>query len=72
MIDVLALIMAGGSGKRLRPLTDKMPKPLVRVGGKPIIYWQIKWLESFGIDRFLLLGGYKAGYAGKVHKIHRI
>jgi NDP-sugar pyrophosphorylase family protein len=60
MIDVLALIMAGGSGKRLRPLTDKIPKPLVRVGGKPIIYWQIKWLESFGVDRFVLLGGYKS------------
>ncbi|MDE1767809.1 MAG: nucleotidyltransferase family protein [Candidatus Micrarchaeota archaeon] len=57
---MLALIMAGGFGKRLRPLTNKVPKPLVKVGGKPIIYWQIKWLESFGVDRFALLGGYKA------------
>ena len=56
---MIALIMAGGSGKRLRPLTDKIPKPLVRVGGRPLIYWQIKWLESFGIDRFVLLGGYR-------------
>ena len=52
--------MAGGSGKRLRPLTDRVPKPLVSVGGKPILWWQIKWLESFGIERFALLGGYKA------------
>lgn len=58
---MLALIMAGGLGKRLRPITDKVPKPLVKVGGKPIIYWQIKWFESFGIDRFVLLGGYRAG-----------
>lgn len=65
---MLALIMAGGSGKRLRPLTDKMPKPLVRVGGKPIIYWQIKWLESFGIDRFVLLGGYRVGMLVKYIK----
>ena len=57
---MLALIMAGGMGKRLRPLTDKVPKPMVAVGGKPIIYWQIKWLESFGVDRFVLLGGYRA------------
>ncbi len=55
-----ALIMAGGFGKRLRPLTDKVPKPMVKVGGKPIIYWQVKWLESHGIERFILLGGYKA------------
>ncbi len=57
---VLALIMAGGYGKRLRPITDKLPKPLVSVGGKPIIYWQIKWLKSHGVDRFVLLGGYRA------------
>lgn len=59
-MGVLALIMAGGYGKRLRPLTDKMPKAMLKVGGKPIIYWQIKWLESHGIDKFVLLGGYKA------------
>ncbi len=60
MIGMLALIMAGGYGKRLRPLTDKIPKPMIKVGGKPIIYWQIKWLESHAVDRFVLLGGYKA------------
>lgn len=58
--DIPALIMAGGFGKRLRPITDKLPKPMVNVGGKPIIYWQIKWLESYGVERFILLGGYKA------------
>lgn len=55
-----ALIMAGGFGKRLRPLTNRMPKPMIKVGGKPIIYWQIKWLESNGIHDFVLLGGYRA------------
>ena len=57
---MLALIMAGGYGKRLGPLTDKIPKPLIMVGNKPIIYWQIKWLERCGADRFVLLGGYRA------------
>ena len=57
---MLALIMAGGYGKRLRPLTYTMPKSLIKVGGKPVIYWQIKWLEAKGVDKFVLLGGYKA------------
>jgi len=53
-----ALIFAGGYGKRLRPLTNKLPKPLLRVGGKPIIDWQISWLNSFGVDSFVILCGY--------------
>ncbi len=55
-----ALILAGGMGKRLRPLTNSIPKPMVKVGGKPIIFWQIRWLMANGIDRFVLLGGYRA------------
>ena len=53
--------MAGGFGKRLKPITDDIPKPLIIVGGNPILYWQIKQLESQGIEKFVLLGGYKAG-----------
>lgn len=60
MNNVPALIMAGGFGKRLRPLTDKMPKAMIKVGGKPLIYWQIRWLEQHGVEKFILLGGYKA------------
>lgn len=56
-----ALIMAGGFGKRLKPITDEIPKPLIIVGGNPILYWQIKQLEQQGIEKFVLLGGYKAG-----------
>lgn len=55
-----ALIMAGGFGKRLMPLTRKIPKALVKVGGKSILYWQIKWLNRNGIYDFIILGGYKA------------
>ncbi|BAB65987.1 nucleotidyltransferase family protein [Sulfurisphaera tokodaii] len=54
-----AVILAGGYGKRLRPLTDDKPKPLVEVAGKPIIEWQIHWLKSFGITSFFVLAGYK-------------
>jgi NDP-sugar pyrophosphorylase family protein len=53
-----AVILAGGYGKRLMPLTATLPKPLVEVGGKPIIEWQISWLKSLGISSFVLLVGH--------------
>ncbi len=53
-----ALILAGGYGKRLRPLTETRPKPLVEVAGKPIIVWQIEWLKKQGIDEIVLAVGY--------------
>ena len=38
-----ALILAGGKGERLRPLTDSLPKPMVPLCGKPILAHQIEW-----------------------------
>ncbi len=49
-LPVDALIMAGGRGERLKPLTDKTPKPLLKVGDKPIIEHNIDRLNTFGID----------------------
>ncbi|MEM1620104.1 MAG: nucleotidyltransferase family protein [Fervidicoccaceae archaeon] len=57
---MLALIYAGGLGKRLRPLTDAIPKPMIRVGGKPILQWQLEHLRRHDVRRILLLVGYKA------------
>ncbi len=54
-----AIILAGGQGKRMRPLTENVPKTMVEVGGKPFIYWNVKWLSSFGIHDFVLSLGYK-------------
>ncbi|MCS7109014.1 MAG: nucleotidyltransferase family protein [Sulfolobales archaeon] len=53
-----AAIIAGGFGKRLRPLTNDRPKPLVEVGGKAVIEWQIGWLRKYGVSTFVLLTGY--------------
>jgi dTDP-glucose pyrophosphorylase len=47
-IDVL--IMAGGEGLRLRPLTEKVPKPMLKVGEKPIIEHTVDRLANFGIS----------------------
>ena len=44
-----ALILAGGFGKRLRPLTSERPKPMIEVGGKPILVWQLELLRRHGI-----------------------
>jgi dTDP-glucose pyrophosphorylase len=53
-LPVDAVIMAGGRGERLRPLTDEMPKPMLLVGDKPIIEFNIDRLSSFGVDDFWL------------------
>lgn len=44
-----AMILAAGKGTRLQPITDNLPKPLVEVGGQPLIVWHIKALKAAGI-----------------------
>ncbi len=58
MILLRAAIIAGGFGKRLRPLTEEKPKTLVEVAGRPILEWQIIWLKKYGIDTVVILAGY--------------
>ncbi|WP_188596469.1 nucleotidyltransferase family protein [Thermocladium modestius] len=53
-----ALILAGGFGKRLMPLTIDQPKPLVEIGGKPILVRQIEWLRGQGISDIILAVGH--------------
>ena len=54
-----AIILAGGRGKRLKPITDYVPKPLVPINNIPIIEWQMKYLKNFGIDEVIVCSGYK-------------
>ncbi len=58
MIVLRAAIIAGGFGKRLRPLTEEKPKTLVEVAGRPILEWQITWLKRYGVDTIVVLAGY--------------
>ena len=54
-----AIILAGGRGKRLRPITDYIPKPLIPIKNIPIIEWQLRYLKKFGIDEVIICTGYK-------------
>ena len=54
-----AIILAGGRGKRLRPITDYVPKPLVPIKNIPIKEWQLKYLKKFGINEVIICTGYK-------------
>ena len=48
------LILAAGRGERMRPLTDTMPKPMLAVGGKPLIVWHIENLRNAGIRQIVI------------------
>jgi len=54
-----AIILAGGLGSRLRPITDYVPKPLIPINNIPLIEWQIKQLKKFKINEFIICTGYK-------------
>jgi len=51
-LPVDAVIMAGGRGKRLSPLTDTVPKPLLKLADKPIIEYNLRRLMLYGIEEF--------------------
>lgn len=54
-----AVILCGGLGTRMRPLTDTLPKPMVSVNGRPFLEYLIEQLRQQGIRRMLLLTGYR-------------
>jgi len=54
-----AIILAGGRGKRLRPITDYVPKPLVPIKNIPIIEWQIQYLKKYGVNEVIICTSYK-------------
>ncbi|MFH1439712.1 MAG: nucleotidyltransferase family protein [Candidatus Woesearchaeota archaeon] len=62
----LGLILAGGKGTRLKPITDEIPKPLLPIQGKPVIEYTLDLFKKFGITKVLL----SIGYMGNMIKEH--
>ena len=59
MNNLQVVILAGGLGTRLMEKTKKIPKPLVTIGGKPILYHIIKHYQFYGLRNFIICTGYK-------------
>ena len=60
------VILAGGLGTRMRPLTQAIPKALIRVAGKPFVDHQLHWLEAHGVSEVVL----SLGYRGEMIEAH--
>ena len=56
-----AVILAGGEGTRLRPLTLTMPKPALQLVDRPFLRYIIDWLARHGIDDVVVASGFRAG-----------
>src|SRR3989338_7913014 len=54
-----AVILAAGKGTRMLPLTKDIPKVLIKVNGKPFLYYLLKNLQLAGYDDFCIVAGYK-------------
>jgi len=54
-----AVILAGGRGSRLGSLTKSTPKPMIKIGGKPILWHILQILDAYGIKNFIICLGYK-------------
>ena len=58
ILDVI--ILCGGKGQRLRPLTNEIPKPMVNINNKPIIYYILNHLNNYRIENYIFATGYKS------------
>ena len=54
-----AVVLVGGSGLRMRPLTEDMPKCMIPLRGKPLIYWTLTWLRDYGLEHVVLGVSYR-------------
>jgi NDP-sugar pyrophosphorylase family protein len=54
-----AVILIGGSGMRMRPFTEDMPKCMIPLRGKPLIHWTLEWLKGYGFEQAVLGVAYR-------------
>ncbi len=53
-----AVVLCGGLGERLRPITEQIPKVMIPIGDRPIVEWQVRWLLKFGINDIIFACGH--------------
>lgn len=53
------VLLCGGFGTRIRDVADDVPKPMIRIGGRPILWHIMKYYATFGVTEFVLCAGYK-------------
>ncbi len=58
--DIPVVILCGGMGTRIREVSERLPKPLVDIGGRPVLWHIMKTYEAHGFRRFVLALGYKS------------
>jgi NDP-sugar pyrophosphorylase family protein len=54
-----AIVLVGGAGLRMRPLTEDMPKCMIQLHGKPLIHWTLTWLKNYGFTQIVLGVSYR-------------
>ena len=59
-MKIQALVLCGGEGERLKPLTQNTPKPMIKIRDKSIIEYIIDHILFYSLDEFILLTGYKS------------
>ena len=64
------LILAGGLGSRLSEETTLRPKPMVEIGGKPILWHIMKIYSYYGFNEFIILCGYKDRKSTRLNSSH--
>lgn len=66
--NLSTLILCGGRGERLKPITNKIPKPLIKIDGREILGYILNHLKSYEIKNSLILTGYKSDQINKFIK----
>lgn len=74
--QVPAMVLAAGRGERMRPLTDLIPKPLLRVQGQPLLQWHLQALQDAGVEQVVIntawLGDQISGHFSSVFGLQRL
>ena len=66
-----AIILCGGKGERLRPITNDFPKPLVKINNIPILHYVVEHLKQFDIRNIKIASGYKSSVLKKYFSENR-